>query len=103
MEGGSDVRAFAYSAPVVADLDGDGELEVVVATSARKLHVVQGSTGATREGFPVDLEGEVQGQIAVVSVRRNVCSPCVSQSRSLRSSSLIPCLSMKRLRETTYL
>ena len=47
-----DLDASVESAPVLADLDGDGAWEVVLATSDGSVHVIEGS-GAPRAGFPV--------------------------------------------------
>jgi hypothetical protein len=56
-------RAFVYSNPVVADLDGDGKLEILVGTSVGFIYVVN-SDGKVRKGFPLQM-GEIQASITV--------------------------------------
>lgn len=48
--------------PSVADLDGDGKLEVVVGTSVGFLYALNGHDGSNREGFPLQM-GELQAQV----------------------------------------
>ncbi|MCO4745737.1 MAG: VCBS repeat-containing protein [Proteobacteria bacterium] len=47
-----DLGSSLESAPVLADLDGDGVLEVVLVASGGLVHVIDGS-GTERDGFPV--------------------------------------------------
>jgi len=56
-------RAFMYSNPIVADLDGDGKLEILVGTSVGFIYVVN-SDGRVRKGFPLQM-GEIQAPITV--------------------------------------
>jgi hypothetical protein len=56
-------RAFAYSNPVLADLDGDGKLEILLGTSVGFIYVVN-SDGNVRKGFPLQM-GEIQAPITV--------------------------------------
>jgi hypothetical protein len=56
-------RAFVYNSPVLADLDGDGKLEILLGTSVGFIYVVN-SDGKVRKGFPLQM-GEIQASIAV--------------------------------------
>lgn len=60
-------RAYIYSAPSIADLDGDGELEIILGTSLGMVYVLNARDGALRPGFPVILD-EIQAQIGVEDV-----------------------------------
>eukprot|EP00887_Chlorella_sp_A99_P003269 scaffold9.g3269.t1 len=60
-------KAYARSAPTIADLDGDGKVEVIVGTSVGFLYVLDGATGAAREGWPLQM-GDIQGQVAVADI-----------------------------------
>ncbi|MDJ0869353.1 MAG: VCBS repeat-containing protein, partial [Myxococcota bacterium] len=44
------------SSPALADVDRDGVLELIQATGAGRIHVVDGATGASIDGFPVATE-----------------------------------------------
>lgn len=59
-------RAYAYSSPTVADLDGDGKLEIIVGTSVGFLYALT-HEGKTVAGFPLQM-GEIQGQVSVADV-----------------------------------
>ena len=59
-------RAYVYSSPTVIDLDGDGLLEVVVATSVGFVYVL-GHDGEPEEGWPIQM-GEIQAQVVVADV-----------------------------------
>ena len=61
------LRAYIYSPVTVVDLDGDGELEVIVGTSMGFLYVLHGKTGKLRDGFPVQLN-EIQAQVVTADV-----------------------------------
>eukprot|EP00882_Tetradesmus_deserticola_P027871 GHRQ01031008.1.p1 GENE.GHRQ01031008.1~~GHRQ01031008.1.p1 ORF type:complete len:351 (+),score=164.28 GHRQ01031008.1:777-1829(+) len=58
--------AHMFSSPSLADLDGDGRLEVVVGTSVGFVYVLD-SKGDTRPGWPIQM-GEVQGQVMVADL-----------------------------------
>lgn len=60
-------RAYAYSSPVVADVDGDGIDDVVVATGLGFVYVLDPKTGATKKGWPAEI-GEVQGTPVVADL-----------------------------------
>lgn len=51
-------KAYAYSAPTLADVDGDGKLEVILGTSMGFLYVLD-CYGVTRPGFPLQM-GDIQ-------------------------------------------
>jgi hypothetical protein len=51
----------------VADLDGDGTLEVAVGTSMGFLYVLSAADGSLRDGFPVQMN-EIQGQVVPADV-----------------------------------
>jgi hypothetical protein len=57
-------QARALASPVLADIDGDGRLEVIVGTSMGFLYVLSGATGEALPGWPVQL-GEITGAAAV--------------------------------------
>jgi hypothetical protein len=56
--------AHAYAPPTLADVDGDGRLEVIVGTSTGFLYVLDAAAGAALEGWPVQM-GDITGQPAV--------------------------------------
>lgn len=56
-------RAYVYSSPTLADLDHDGKLETIAATSVGFIYVLD-SAGKPLPGWPVQM-GEVQAQVAV--------------------------------------
>jgi outer membrane protein assembly factor BamB len=57
-------KAYALSPPTLADLDGDGMLEIVVGTSVGFVYALNPSDGSTMEHYPLQL-GEVQAQVTV--------------------------------------
>jgi hypothetical protein len=61
------LRAYIYSPVTVADLDGDGNMEVAVGTSMGFLYVLDGRDGALRDGFPVQMN-EIQAQVVAADV-----------------------------------
>jgi len=60
-------KALAYSAPTLADINGDGHLEIILGTSMGFLYVIDPKTGDTLDGWPVQM-GDIQGQVAVADV-----------------------------------
>ena len=59
-------KAYAYSPPVAADADGDGQLEVFVGTSVGFVYAFAPS-GALRSGFPLQM-GEVQAGVTLTDL-----------------------------------
>ena len=47
-------RAYMYSSPTVADIDGDGKLEIVVGTSVGFIYALN-ADGSNRAGFPIQV------------------------------------------------
>ena len=60
-------KAYAYSSPTLADVNGDGVLEVVLGTSVGFLYVLDGRSGDALEGWPLQM-GDIQGQVAVADL-----------------------------------
>ena len=61
------LRAYIYSSPAVADLDGDGTMEIAVGTSMGFVYVLAGKDGRLREGFPVQMN-EIQAALVTADV-----------------------------------
>ncbi|MEW5304838.1 MAG: hypothetical protein WDW36_007421 [Sanguina aurantia] len=77
---GTAFKAYAYSSPTLVDLDGDGQLEVVVGTSMGFLYVLN-SDGSPREGWPIQM-GEIQGQPLVADLNNDgQLEICVGDTR----------------------
>ena len=60
-------RAYVYSSPTLADVNGDGRAEIVVGTSVGFLYVLDGSDGSCLRGWPKQM-GEIQGQVAALDL-----------------------------------
>jgi len=60
------LRAYIYTSPTIADIDGDGRQDVVVGTSVGFIYVLD-DQGKVFTGFPVQI-GEIQGTLAVEDV-----------------------------------
>lgn len=61
--------AFALSSPTVADIDGDGNLEVLMGTSMGIVYCVDGRNLYKKDGWPVQLQHPVESRILVEDVR----------------------------------
>lgn len=62
-------RAFTYNTPTVADLDGDGKMEIIIGTSFGLLYIMN-EYGIRKSGFPIQM-GEIHAQVAVADVTGN--------------------------------
>lgn len=63
----TDLKAFIYGSPTVIDLDGDGDLEVIVGTSLGFIYALHAHTGALLPGFPLSMS-EIQAQVTASDV-----------------------------------
>src|SRR3546814_40954 len=60
-------QAFIYASPVVVDLEGNGEVEVIVGTALGLLYVLDGRSGLTRKNFPMQF-GPIHASVAVADI-----------------------------------
>ena len=60
-------KASALASPALADVNGDGKLEVVIGTSMGFLYVLDPVTGDSLEGWPIQM-GDIQGHVAVADI-----------------------------------
>ncbi|XP_058214900.1 protein DEFECTIVE IN EXINE FORMATION 1 [Rhododendron vialii] len=59
-------RAYVYSSPTVVDLDGDGNLDILVGTSYGLFYVLD-HKGKVRENFPLEM-AEIQGAVVAADI-----------------------------------
>lgn len=60
-------KAASLSSPALADVNGDGMLEVIVGTSMGFLYVLDAKTGNALDGWPIQM-GDIQGHVAVADI-----------------------------------
>ena len=65
----ANLKAYIYSSPTVADLNGDGTNEIIVGTSLGLLYVLNALNGETIEGFPIDVGGAIESGIAIADLK----------------------------------
>ncbi|RZC80586.1 hypothetical protein C5167_043167 [Papaver somniferum] len=63
---GSKWRAYIYSSPTVADLDGDGNLDILVGTSFGLFYALD-HHGKVRPNFPLEM-AEIQGSVVAADI-----------------------------------
>ena len=61
--------AFALASPTVADLDGDGSVEVIMGTSMGLLYVLDARNLYARDGWPVQFRRGIETRVLVEDVR----------------------------------
>ncbi len=54
-------RGYLYGSPTIADLDGDGNLEIVLGSGTGYIYVLNASNGILRWKAPIKL-GEIREQ-----------------------------------------
>lgn len=68
-EDNSKLSAFALSSPTVADIDGDGNLEILMGTSMGFLYVMDARNLFAKSNWPVQLKFGIESRILVEDVR----------------------------------
>jgi hypothetical protein len=61
--------AFALSSPAVADIDGNGEMEVLVGTSMGILYCMDARNLFKKDGWPIQLQHAIESRILVEDVQ----------------------------------
>ncbi len=49
-------RGYLYGSPTIADLDGDGSLEIVIGSGTGYIYVLNANNGILRWKAPIELE-----------------------------------------------
>ncbi|GAB5361222.1 hypothetical protein AAMO2058_000695000 [Amorphochlora amoebiformis] len=66
----TELKAMIYGTPTVVDLDGDGQLEILVGTRLGFVYLMDVNTGTIQPNFPLIMD-DIQGQIAVADLIGN--------------------------------
>ena len=61
--------AFALGSPTVADIDGDGNLDVILGSSMGIVYVMEARNLFARDGWPVQLQKGIESRVIVEDVR----------------------------------
>ena len=61
--------AFALGSPTIADIDGDGTLDVILGSSMGIVYVMDARNLFTRDGWPVQLQKGIESRVIVEDVR----------------------------------
>ena len=69
LEDDSRMGAFALATPTIADIDGDGSIEVLIGTSMGLLYAFDARHLNRKEGWPVQLKFGIENRILVEDVR----------------------------------
>lgn len=75
-----DVSASIQTSPLLYDLDGDGEQEIIAGSDNYNLYVLN-ADGSMREGFPYLAENQIRGSAAVGDVDNNGAAEIVVASK----------------------